>query len=395
MHPTATHKDTYGTGNMLEEVERGLLCAVHRHYTDAAAHFALARQQLPHTRTSLIAALEAFAEAHEGYCQAQEVLHEASQDFAVASMEQQKRLDNLEALLSGEVDQSKDAGLVEASLHQSPLVLNTARTPRLLHSNDSTLPMIRITCFGRFGVWRSGEQLLPCNNRNGQTILRYLSAHPRHRETIDALMEALWPDDPPEIARHKLHCATSALRRTLNGEYAHQKGAGYLVHENGFYGLNPVATIEIDADKLLAGYAAGQRAWGSGAIAHYGAACHLYTGPFLSEDIYADWSQIRREQLTQAYLTMCATLAAHYESNGCFDAAVGWTLKILEENRCDEAAYRRLMRAHAAAGRRGEALRLFRDCERVLAAELSVCPMPETTALFERIVSGETVPAPP
>jgi DNA-binding SARP family transcriptional activator len=44
-------------------------------------------------------------------------------------------------------------------------------------------------------------------------------------------------------------------------------------------------------------------------------------------------------------------------------------------------------------GRRNEALRHYQRCEQVLQAELSVQPMPETTALFYAILRGEPLPA--
>jgi len=75
--------------------------------------------------------------------------------------------------------------------------------------------------------------------QKGQAILRYLAAQPRHRATVDALVDALWPDDSAEIARHKLHVAASALRGALNGDFADRKGAGYLVFNNGGYELDP------------------------------------------------------------------------------------------------------------------------------------------------------------
>ncbi len=58
-------------------------------------------------------------------------------------------------------------------------------------------------------------------------------------------------------------------------------------------------------------------------------------------------------------------------------------------NRCDEEAYRRLMRAYAAQGRRSEALRQYQQCQKVLGEELGVQPMPETQKLFHLLVNGE------
>jgi len=378
--------------NALPQIELGLQCARQGLYDDAIVHFALACQQLPDSHARLANTMNAFIKGHEGYWQAQAALHEASQSFAMASIEQRDRLEVLEELLSKEG--APDNGSRPAD-DQSLALGTDARPPRLTMSTDGTLPGLRISCLGVFEVHRSQERIPPCHNRSGQTILRYLAAHGRHRETSDVLMDVLWPDDRPEVARHKLHCATSALRQTLNGSCATQKGAGYLVHEDGVYGLTSSATIEIDADEVLAGYAAGQRVGGEDAVPHYEMACRLYTGPFLPEDVYADWSQVRREQLTQAYLSMCTALADHHQRTGNFETASTWALRILEQNRCDESAYQQLMRAYASEGRRSESIRQYRRCESVLREDLGVRPMPETRGLFERILRGEVLPSLP
>jgi DNA-binding SARP family transcriptional activator len=47
-----------------------------------------------------------------------------------------------------------------------------------------------------------------------------------------------------------------------------------------------------------------------------------------------------------------------------------------------ETGYQRLMRAHAAAGNRAEALRVYERCRCLLAEELGVSPSPQTEAVY-------------
>ena len=58
-----------------------------------------------------------------------------------------------------------------------------------------------------------------------------------------------------------------------------------------------------------------------------------------------------------------------------------------------EAAYRQLMRALAAAGERGEALRVWERCRITLVEELGVDPSPETEAVYLELL-GAAPPAP-
>lgn len=205
----------------------------------------------------------------------------------------------------------------------------------------------------------------------------------------------MWPEDDGDTARHKLHVAVSVLRQALNHAFACPKGGGYLLCQDGMYLLNPALTVTTDVEEFLTLYEAGRRAQQESErtrrdamVRHYEGACRLYTGPFLQENIYADWSLIQRERLALSHLTMCEALADHYAEAGCHDDAIEWAATILAENRCDEAAHRGLMRAYAASGRRNEAVRQYQRCERVLAEEIGVQPMPETTALFHAIVQG-------
>jgi DNA-binding SARP family transcriptional activator len=395
MYTIPSHGREGSTAAALAEIEHGLRCARGGHYCEAATHFSRARQNLPLDRAELLASLDAVLDGHSHYQQAYDGLHAANHHLALITVEQQKRLDDLQTVLVAPVNAPLTSAAMRRPGEHAPLTLIPGRGSTRASDAGDALPLLRITCFGRFGVWRSGQPVELCPNRNGQAILRYLAAHAHHRGTSDELMDALWPDDQPDTARHKLHCAVSALRRVLNAGYVQHKGAGYLLHEHGLYQLGPAGCIEIDADELLAQYGAGQRAQDGEAVDRFEAACRLYTGPFLPEDLYADWSRIRREQLTQAYLAMCARLAAHYERQGRFDVAAGWALKILEENRCDELAYQQLIHSYAAAGRRGEAIRHYEICRRVLAEELAVEPMPDTTALYQCILRGEALPSLP
>jgi len=54
-----------------------------------------------------------------------------------------------------------------------------------------------------------------------------------------------------------------------------------------------------------------------------------------------------------------------------------------------ETAYQLLMKRHAAAGDRAEALRVYARCREVLRDELGVDPSPQTEAVFLEILRAE------
>lgn len=395
-----------------ELLKNGLNCIRQGQYSEGVAFFALARERLSPAMLHLTVVLDAFIEDYVGYWQAQQAFQQASERFVTAHIKQQMHATSLEKLLS-ELVKDTDSNLTGAAkedtenqyLSQPPsedsevdrLVSTLEKTPQSnpVHETQETeenitLPALHVTCFGHFEVKRSGQSIPLCTNRNGQAIFRYLVVQSNHRVTMDTLMALLWPDDEPEVAHHKLQVAISALRRSLNNGYVNDTGGGYILCKNGVYRLNPAVPLRIDVDEFLAFYQTGRQQKSiSEAVVHYEAACRLYKGPFLTEDIYVDWSIIQREQLNQAYLAMCGTLSEYYLEIGSYEDAAKWASAILKENHSDELAHRQLMRINLAAGRRSEALRQYQRCERILAEELNVAPMPETVSLFHTILSSE------
>ena len=355
------------------EIEQGLACAATAHYADAEAHLLRARDQLARSHAHVAALIDDFIGCHQRFWLAQQALNEASHQLVATQAQQQACLAALQQIVAQ--GQPSDA-------------LAETTTPAT-QAEPAELPELAISCLGRFGVRRGGQPLALCANRNGQTILRYLAAQPQHCAPLYVLIELLWPGDEPEVARHKLHVAVSALRSSLNAGLSLAKGAGYIVCEGNLYQLNPATRIRVDVDTFVEAYQAGRRAPSATMIARYEAACQLYAGPLLVEDLYADWTQIRREQLVQMYGEMCAALADDCLERGHYEAAIDWARHTLHENRCDEAAYRRLMLAYAGAGRRAEALRQFQRCRSVLADEMGIAPADETLALFEQLRRGE------
>ncbi|HYU74694.1 MAG TPA: hypothetical protein VEL31_18650 [Ktedonobacteraceae bacterium] len=319
-------------------LESGFLCVRQGRYGEGLTFFALACERLSPDQTDIAAVLDAFMQSHKAYSRAQEELLQASRQFSRADAEQQAQLVLLENLLStlleetntvspnvnGPLQNARSKGLLHI-LRSSPEVFNSNQLPTLLpqriaggsggnqplplsSSEESpALPALYITCFGRFEVKRLGSPVVLCSNRHGQTILRYLAAQSEHCATGETLMTLLWPEDEPEVAHPRLHTAICALRRSLNHGYTCEPGGGYIVCKNRTYYLGATILVQSDVDQFLHYYQIGRQT-SDERVALYEKACHLYTGPFLPEDKYADWSFLQREHLSRVYIDMCKTL---------------------------------------------------------------------------------------
>jgi DNA-binding SARP family transcriptional activator len=250
----------------------------------------------------------------------------------------------------------------------------------------SASPTLYAICFGPFAVYQQGVSTKLCTNRNSQTTLRFLIAQPDHCASADTLMDLLWPEDPADVALRKLHVTVSILRSCLRAGCSPHHNA--ILYQHGIYQLNPAIILHSDVEEFLALYHAGQKAGGETAIPYFERACALYKRPFLLEDLYADWSFTRREQLRQIHLKMSSVLSSHYLMKHRYDTAMHWALEMIKENPCDESAHRQLMRIYALQGRRNDALRQYQRFRHMLKQELNLLPMPETEALYQAILHG-------
>ena len=386
-------------------LERGLHSVLEGQYVEGVVYFTLAREKLDGDWVSLAGLLDALTQGHIAYWGAQQELLEASKRFVQVDAEQQSRIASLATLLPALMKESHTLKTKQPVLEKppakdqtpAPFPAPTVAFEEAQHSlpisarveENEALPALSITCYGGFAIRRSGLPVVLCSNRNGQTILRYLITQQGHRASVDALMATLWPEDEPEVAHHKLQVAVSALRRSLNSGFDCDPGGGYILCKNRVYQLNPSISLRTDVDEFLSFYQVGQQSSSDSMAIQFEKACQLYIGPYLTEDLYADWSFMRREQLSHVYLSMCSTLAGYYLEAGRYEDTLKWATAILKENQSDEAAHRQLIRAYFALGRRSDALRQFHRCQYILNEELGVQPMTETIELFNTILKGE------
>ena len=100
---------------------------------------------------------------------------------------------------------------------------------------------------------------------------------------------------------------------------------------------------------------------------------------------FDDWATIQREVWHRRLGLILDRLSeiqfAHGEFAGATETASRW----IALDALNEIAYRRKMRAHFAAGERGQALETYEACRAILAAELGVEPEPDTATLAESI----------
>jgi hypothetical protein len=106
------------------------------------------------------------------------------------------------------------------------------------------------------------------------------------------------------------------------------------------------------------------------------------------------WVEDRRAALRQVLIDGLETQADIHLVAGNGQAAVGPARDLVALEPFRDSAHERLVRAHAAAGDRGEALRAYDHYRRALAEELGVGPSPELEAAYLELLHAESLALP-
>ena len=110
--------------------------------------------------------------------------------------------------------------------------------------------------------------------------------------------------------------------------------------------------------------------------------------PFLP-DAEAPWIESERTALRAMQMRALQCLVTVSAGNAEPVLAIQHAIEMVELDPFRETAYQLLMKMHAAAGDRAEALRVFAKCREVLRDELGVSPSPQTEAVFLEILRAE------
>ena len=251
-----------------------------------------------------------------------------------------------------------------------------------------TLQVFALGCFG-LAVGGRSIALEKWKRKQAVTLLKYLVTQvgrPVHREPI---LDCLWPNVDESRGWGRLKVTMYYLRRQLRAagmgrDVVKTVGDAYLLRRDAVW---------VDAETFERLAAEGctlqrQQRWDE-ALRCYDEAERLYRGDYLEEDIFADWCAEERERLREIYLETLARTAECHGESGDYGEAVQVCRKALVHDPCRESFHCALMEYFIRLDRPDRALAQFRHCQRVLAREFGVEPMPETRHLYRRILQGE------
>ncbi len=257
----------------------------------------------------------------------------------------------------------------------------------VIKSEDQS-PFFVINTLGHFEILQDGQRVEEIKLRKAQALFVYLLLHPGQHDR-SRLAGLLWGDCSEVRARHNLRQTLWRLRRGLP--------AGLLNEERYTVGLKQEGRISVDVltfeAELQQAETYSHRGDISAAIPHLQNAVTLYQGKFLADlDMeespeFAAWSIGYAAHLREMALAAFSRLTAYLLRRGNYEQALLYARQQLQLEPWWEEGHRLMMILLALTGRRGAALAQYELCRSQLIEEVGVEPMPETIALYRRLLN--------
>lgn len=252
-------------------------------------------------------------------------------------------------------------------------------------------PELRVFLAGRVAVEADGvllgEDRFP--GRQGRLLFACLVAKQGRPVPRDELAEALWGDAVPATWEKALTVLVSKLRALL--AECGLDGTAAITGAFGCYRLNLPERAWVDvmaaAEALREAEAALATDDLDQAKTAATRAASLARPPFVPGEEGA-WVEGKRRELMDILRRALSCLAEACLRSGDDAEAAKWAEETIVLDPFRETGYRRLMAAHAAAGNRAEALRVYERCRVLLATELGAYPSPETESIYRELLRG-------
>ena len=113
----------------------------------------------------------------------------------------------------------------------------------------------------------------------------------------------------------------------------------------------------------------------------------LYSGPYM-DGSYLDWILRERERIESDFIDLMMRLLLHYKTIHAYNDAISVAKEILDADELRELVHRELIRLYELTGQRPQAILQYKKCEEILACQLGIPPMPETTSIFNELTSA-------
>jgi DNA-binding SARP family transcriptional activator len=241
-------------------------------------------------------------------------------------------------------------------------------------------PSVSVQLLGTYRIDVGGVEIRAGLRAKARELLAFYLLHPAGT-TLDAAVEALWPEADPGRGSEWFWTALGNLRSRLR-DATGEKKLKVIERDGDRYRVEPLFDVDLwRLEQALSDGAAGPDDFVRAAA--YDRVAQTYTGDLLSGADWA-WAETPREDLRQRVLDVQVWLGDIRWASG--DARGSWQAlqRAVEVDPYAEQIYRRIMRLQSKLGRPDDAVATYRRLQARL-TEIALEPMPETEKLYAEL----------
>jgi DNA-binding SARP family transcriptional activator len=265
-------------------------------------------------------------------------------------------------------------------LHRDPP--SRADTP----AADTATTRVRVLVLGPLVIDHGGRAVHVAGTHR-RRLLAVLASRVGQVVGTDAIVDALWADDPPPSATKTIQSHVARLRASLAGA-----GRDLIETTPGGYRLTD-AGVEVDAATFERAATEAHRRLAArdltGAAAQLEDALALWRGTPFAEFPDAEFAVHERTRLADLHATAVEDFAEVRLESGAAAAVTPELERLVAADPGRERAWGLLMRALYATGRQQDALVAFQRARRALAEGFGLEPGPELRALERRVLDQD------
>lgn len=238
---------------------------------------------------------------------------------------------------------------------------------------------LRVRVIGHLEV--EGMAMHDLGSRKGRQLLKALAVAEGAPVRLDALVDILWPDQPPVRPYDQLGVLVSRLRAVLGSDRIERTDAGFRLLAD-WIDLTELRERSAEAEASLAdGRVATARAAALAAVS-------LGRGELLADE-EGQWVEASRAEVSALVAGARRVAVEAAAAAGALFTVVSEAESALSHDPYDERMACLLMQAHAGAGRTGSALAVYAALRGRLVEDLGVSPGPEIEELHARLLTED------
>ncbi|MGH8578560.1 MAG: AfsR/SARP family transcriptional regulator [Gammaproteobacteria bacterium] len=244
--------------------------------------------------------------------------------------------------------------------------------------------LVTINLFGRFHIGYA-DTITGLQPRRAQELLSYSLLHRDRAHPRETLATLLWKEADPSHVRKSLRQALWQIQTALRNA-AGTAAKQWITLDGDWVRLNNADCLSLDVAVFEYGFQTCQGTSGAGLADAQREALNTPSS-FTAAICSKDGTKIGAYSNVNGCVTATALgkLMCCCDAHGQVDRGLAHAERILRCDPAEEEAYYHMMHLHWTAGRRVQALRLYRRCKQVLSEELGVQPCERTQRLYEHI----------